>query len=92
MVLDIDNACYGTLLLEQANDNINKDTYFINGSDNSVSFKEGWEVLLSSGQKIGKLYSGIVQSVNVDNGSINIDGTDLIVSNFEYFARVGHYA
>jgi len=93
MILDIDNACYGTLSLDSMDDEVSKDTYFVNGDTaDSVSFKIGYEVLLSSGKKVGKLYSGVVQSVDVDSGTISVDGNDLKVSNFEYFARVGHYS
>ena len=72
MILDIDNACYGTLSLSQMDDNLNKDTYFVDGEGDSVSFRVGYTILLSSGKKVGKLYTGEVKSVDIENGIIEI--------------------
>ena len=92
MVLDIDNACYGNLTLMTSNDEMFPNVFYVGGGGIFVSFKIGTQVLLSSGAKIGKLYCGEVEKVDVDNQTVTVGENTLKVSDFEYFARVGHYA
>ena len=91
MTLNIDNACYGALKLERE-EVVASGVFYILANNKPVSFKLGYDVIFSSGEKVGKLYCGKVEEVDVDNQTVTIDGNTLNVSNFEYFARVGSYA
>ena len=86
MTLNIDNACYGNLNIVEPKHGNN--WYTITATTNDVPFKIDSEVLFSS-DVMGKLYTGIVTDVDVQNAIIVLSNEIVIeVKRYNYFARL----